>query len=81
METTKYPEDQRVLECFSQYGKTYLLCKYLAFDAPITEPRLSCGVVSRRKCIWSPSSLISEIVTDICLAISGIIKIKSWSIY
>jgi len=81
VETTKYPEDQRVLECLPQYGKVYLSCRYeedRAFNAPITLPRLSCGVVSRRKCRWSSSPLISEILTDICLAISGRVNIKSW---
>ena len=83
MDTTKYPEDQRVLECFPQYGKLYLLCRYeedRAFNAPITLPRLSCGVVSKRKCIWSSSPLISEILIDICLAIFGKTLNKSWSI-
>jgi hypothetical protein len=42
---------------------------------------LSCGVVSKRKCIWSSSPFISEILTDICLAISGRVKIKSWRMY
>ena len=28
METTKYPEDHRVLECLPQYGNTYLSCRY-----------------------------------------------------
>lgn len=81
METTKYPEDHRVLECLPQYGNTYLACRYeedLALSAPITFPRVSCGVVSKRKCIWSSSPFISEIFTDICLAISGRVKIKSW---
>ena len=83
MDTTKYPEDQIVLECFPQYGKTYLLCRYeedRTFSAPITLPSLSCGVVSKRKCMWSSSPFISEILTDICLAISGRVKIKSWRI-
>lgn len=81
MDTTKYPEDQRVLECFPQYGKTYSSCRYeedCVFSTPITLPRLSCGVVSKRKCMWSSSPFISEIFTDICLAISGRVKIKSW---
>ena len=81
MDTTKYPEDQRVLECFPQYGKVYLLCRYeedRTFSAPITLPRLSCGVVSKRKCMWSSSPFISEMLTDIRLAISGRVKIKSW---
>jgi len=81
VETIKYPEDQRVLECLPQYGKAYLSCRHEeehAFSAPITFPRLSCGVVSKRKCMWSSSPLISEIFTDICLAISGRAKIKSW---
>ena len=82
METTKYPEDHRVLECLAQYGNTYLSCRYeedRALSAPITFPRLSCGVVSKRKCMWSSSPLISEILTDICLAISGRVNNKSWS--
>lgn len=81
MDTTKYPEDQRVLECFPQYGKAYLLCKYeedRAFSAPIILPRLSCDAVSKRKCMWPSSPFISEILTDICLAISGRAEIKSW---
>jgi hypothetical protein len=28
--------------------------------------------------MWSSSPFISEILTDICLAISGSVKIKSW---
>lgn len=83
MVTTKYPELQIVLECFPEYGKVYLPCKYeedVAFNAPITCPRLSCGDVSKIKCIWSSSPFISGILTDKRLAIVGTFKIKSWRI-
>lgn len=81
VETTKYPEDQRVLEYLPQYGNTYLSCRYEedhVFSAPMTLPRLSCGIVFKRKCMWSSSPFISEIFIDICLAIFGRVKIKSW---
>ena len=80
MDTAKYPEDQSVRKCLPKYGKTYLFFKYeedFDFSAPITLPRVSCGVNSRRKCTWSISPLISVILTCICSAMLGRTVIRS----
>ena len=84
MDTTKYPEDQRVLKCLPQYGNLYLDFKYeedFDFKAPTTLPRVSCGDNSKIKWMWSDSPLISVILTFIFSAIFGNACIISWRLF
>ena len=84
MVVTKYPADHNVLECFPLYGNLYFDKRMgvdFAFNAPITDPKLSCGVVSNKKCIWSESPFISNILTDKDIAISFKIEYNSLRIF
>ena len=84
METTKYPEDQRVLRCLPQYGNLCFAFKYdadFAFKAPITFPNVSCGESSKIKWMWSDSPFISVILIFISSAIFGKVSIISWRMF